>query len=297
MLMNSIPDLNQHLDQQMTSNAGKNLFAQNNDHLAFLPLSSDLKKKLQSLSDKQEDLLLNNICKRSLEAFYSINQYYYFSEDDKVALRNIYLSLLQHIKTTEKLRGYEKSHFGNLRRWLLLTNPFALKLYGSQYSQIPAVVCEEYELQLQMDILNIIPDKIKEPLLDIGCGQNGNLVKHLRHNGIHAFGFDRLINNADGLYNADWLNIDYGIEQWGTIVSNLGFSNHFNHHHQRVDGRIAEYASTYMQILHSLKPEGTFHYAPSLPFIEPLLDKKRFSITSINITGTSYQTTIITRKK
>jgi hypothetical protein len=157
------------------------------------------------------------------------------------------------------------------------------------------VVCEEYERQLQMNILNINPDNIKEPLLDIGCGQSGNLVKHLRHKGIHALGFDRLTDNADGLYNADWLNIDYGIEQWGTIVSNLGFSNHFNHHHQRVDGRFAEYAGIYMQILESLKPGGSFHYAPGLPFIEALLDKKCYSITSINIPGTSYQTTIITK--
>lgn len=63
------------------------------------------------------------------------------------------------------------------------------------------------------------------------------------------------------------------MKKWGTIVSNLGFSNHFNHHNLREDGNFIKYAKTYMNILYSLKPGECFHYAPDLPFIEKYLDE------------------------
>jgi hypothetical protein len=62
----------------------------------------------------------------------------------------------------------------------------------------------------------------------------------------------------------------------GTITSNLGFSNHFNHHHLRKDGHFIEYAKTFMDILNSLKIGGSFYYAPDLPFIEKYLDRSKF---------------------
>jgi hypothetical protein len=69
----------------------------------------------------------------------------------------------------------------------------------------------------------------------------------------------------------------------GTITSNLGFSNHFNHHHLRKDGHFIEYAKTFMDILNSLKIGGSFYYAPDLPFIEKYLDRVKYRIKTHNI--------------
>ena len=79
-------------------------------------------------------------------------------------------------------------------------------------------------------------------------------------------------------YATDWLEYDYGEEKWGTIISNLSFSNHFNHHNLRENGNYIEYGKTYMNILYSLKIDGSFHYAPDLPFIEKYLDGNQFEL-------------------
>ena len=75
---------------------------------------------------------------------------------------------------------------------------------------------------------------------------------------------------------------------WGTIISNLGFSNHFRHHHLRNDGDYLDYARKYMEILQSLKPGGAFYYAPDLPFIESYLDPQKYRITKREIPRTGF---------
>ena len=114
--------------------------------------------------------------------------------------------------------------------------------------------------------------------MDIGCGKQGRLMKFLKNNGIEVYGIDRFFFADNNVINSDWLEYDYGIEKWGTIVSNLGFSNHFKHHNLRQDGNIIEYGKKYMEILRSLKIGGRFHYAPGLPFIEEYLDNTQFRI-------------------
>jgi len=91
------------------------------------------------------------------------------------------------------------------------------------------------------------------------------------------------------------LKYDYGNEKWGTIVSNLGFSNHFLHHNSREDGNHIGYGKTYMNILKSLKAGGCFHYAPDLSFIEKYLDNKQFDLRKYDINEYHFRTSIIKR--
>jgi hypothetical protein len=135
---------------------------------------------------------------------------------------------------------------------------------------------------LHITNLRIDINKLVQPALDNGCGKNGYLVDYLRKNNITAFGIDRYSTQLPFINQSDWLEHDYGKNSWGTIVSHLGFSNHFKHHHSKEEGNYLEYGNTFMKILQSLKVEGNFHYTPGLPFIENYLDSKNFEATVYN---------------
>lgn len=156
--------------------------------------------------------------------------------------------------------------------------------------------CFCYSPSLQMRILGLEPGAIREPLLDIGCGPEALLVRALHGRGIRAFGIDRSIaRREDYLAEAGWEGRDFGAELWGTIVSNLAFSNHFIYHYIREDGADIAYLRRYMDILAALEPGGSFRYAPSLPFVERHLDRARYSVeTSRLVEGAG--ATIVTKR-
>ncbi len=288
--------IEQHINTQLKYNSGKNLFAQRDGLFRFMDLPDAIMLDLKTITKSKEIALINMATSKSLEAFYKLNQYYYFSNGDKEKLKAIYANLLQYLKCHNDLFLYEENHYNNLRRWLAETNPFAMKLYADKNEILQGVVCKEYNALLQLDLLHIDLDSIEEPVLDIGCGKNGELVNFLRKSGIEAFGFDRSLADTAYCKNFDWFDFKFEKEKWGTIISNLGFSNHFNHHHLRTDGNYVAYAQTYMQILHSLKLGGTFYYAPGLPFIEKFIDKTKFNIYTHKVFNTNYKTTIIRKK-
>jgi len=150
---------------------------------------------------------------------------------------------------------------------------------------------------LLIEILQIDLDQIIEPVLDIGCGKQGNLVLFLRQNGIDSYGFDRFAYNNLALSNSDWFEYKFEKDKWGTIISNLGFSNHFRNHHFRNDGNFIDYAKKYMDILSSLKIGGSFHYAPDLPLVEQYLDKDKYQLTRHRIENYEFKSTRINRLK
>ena len=82
---------------------------------------------------------------------------------------------------------------------------------------------------------------LMEPILDVGCGKKGLLVKYLSYQGFSIVGIDRFSFTESNLFTADWLEYEYGNNHWGTIISNLGFSNHFIHHNLRDDGNYLAY--------------------------------------------------------
>ena len=172
-------------------------------------------------------------------------------------------------------------------------NAFGGKLYENAGPFIEPVACSEYSAALQLGILAIDPESLMQPVLDVGCRKEGNLVKFLEKQGIEVCGIDRFSFEATNLFTCDWLEFDFGRSKWGTIISNLGFSNHFNHHHLREDGHYIAYAKAYMDILHGLKPGGSFYYAPDLPFIEKYLDKEQFQVSSHAVEGVDYYASVV----
>lgn len=113
--------------------------------------------------------------------------------------------------------------------------------------------------------------------------------------GFEVFGIDREVIPAQTIFNESWLEFDYGVSSWGTIISHLGFTNHFRHHHVKISGGHLQYANTFLRILHALKIGGSFYYAPDLPFIEAFLNPLQFSVTKNLITGTPFYSSCIKR--
>jgi len=266
------------IENQLAFNAGKNLFHEEAiSSLAFTPETLAVIERFGEIDITTENLLIDYLTSRVLQEFCRVNQYYSFDKQNRKDLRDIYINLFSAIRnpeTTRKLTA--RNHYSNLKKWLLKANAFAEKIYIPKDKLVKPLACHEYSAELQIEILQIDIDKIASPVLDIGCGKQGNLVKYFRANGIEAYGCDRFAEESPFLNCLDWFEFEYGKNKWGTISSNLGFSNHFNHHHLRNDGHFIEYAKTYMDILNSLKIGGSFHYAPGLPFIEKYLDRSKF---------------------
>jgi hypothetical protein len=287
------------IDQQLVFNQGKNIFKEDADKpLSFVVETITAVSSMNQIDREQEEILIDHVTDKAIEEFCRMNQYYAFNTAAKNDLRNIYRDLFHNLRgNAHPLKTIEKNHYENLKQWLQNTNPFAGVLYANAESEINPVACAEYAADLQFEVLHLDLETMMEPLLDIGCGREGNLVKYLNSVGIEAYGIDRFSFSDTFLLQADWLEYNYGTGKWGTITSNLGFSNHFKHHHLRADGNYLEYGKKYMEILTSLKTGGSFHYAPDLPFIEQFLESEKFRIKQYHIDTSGFKTSRITSIK
>ena len=288
-----------NIDLQINHNRSKNLLCNSTkDVLSFAPETIINIGLIRKMNGREQELLINYTIQKVLQEFCRINQYISFSDQDKKSLSNLYSGLLHKIKESkESPQTLAKKHYLNLTNWLIKSNPFVQKLYSNQGRYLEAVCCSEYNADLQIKLLQIDLALLPEPILDIGCGEKSMLVHYLREKGFDAYGIDRFSSDSDFTQSADWLEYDYGKNRWGTIISNLGFSNHFYHNHLRKDGNYVSYAKRYMEILHSLKFGGCFHYAPALPFIEQFLDDKEFQVSNFEIENIEYQSTTVKRIK
>ena len=145
------------------------------------------------------------------------------------------------------------------------------------------VVCSEYSATLQLAVLGLGAETLREPVLDLGCGEHAELVVALRQRGIEAFGIDRVARPAPFVLLGDWFSRRLDPETWGTVISHMAFSNHFVHQDRRGGPEAALYAQKYMEILRSLLPGGTFAYAPDLPFIEEHLPEDEYAVERVSV--------------
>ncbi|HEX2919684.1 MAG TPA: class I SAM-dependent methyltransferase [Bacteroidales bacterium] len=287
------------LERQFKYNQGKNLFFDSiGDSLKFSPETLKSIEKIDSIDAETESLLIDYLTNRAIEEFCHTNQYYTIDIQAKSSLRYIYVDLFTSLKAHKtSIDSVAKNHYVKISEWLRKTNAFAEKIYSLEGEKIEPVACSEYSPDLQIKILQIDINNILEPVLDIGCGREGNLVHFLRGKDIDAHGFDRFASGNVFLHNSDWFDYEFEKDKWGTITSNLGFSNHFQHNHFRNDGNYIDYARKYMEILNALKPGGSFHYAPDLPFIEQYLDKGKYLITKQRIGSYKVSSTNVKRLK
>lgn len=180
---------------------------------------------------------------------------------------------VSHVKNHQQnLRWMTEKLFQQLVRTLIRSNGLALFWFDNRKCLwLKRSPCEEYSADFQLSLYGLDLALLKEPVLDIGCGQYAWLVETLRDHGINAYGLERFPSKKNYIISIDWFDYSFNECTWGTILSNMAFSNHFWHHHLRKDGQPHAYAKKYMEILYSLKPGGVFIYTPGLPFMEKIL--------------------------
>jgi hypothetical protein len=138
-----------------------------------------------------------------------------------------------------------------------------------------------YSPELQLEVLGVALDTMREPVLDVGCGAEALLVRFLRTAGKVAHGVDALASGGELATRADWLAFDYGTARFGTIVSHLAFTLHFMHQEMKRSDLAFEYARAYMRIVRALAKGGAFAYIPGVPFIESLLAPREFQVLRV----------------
>lgn len=286
------------IDTQIAFNQGKNILLDKLDAFQFTTETVNAISNVEGLTANATQYLIDYATNKAIEGFCSVNQYYSFSSKTKSELRQIYSELFESVQQKkDSVEHISKEHYNKLKHFIKRSNPFAEKIYTNEVVEVKPVACAEYSPELQLHILKLDSTRIRQAVLDIGCGIQGHLVNHLNKQGVEAYGIDRFRFTSSNLITADWLEYDYGNKKWGTIVSNLGFSNHFMHHNLRADGNYVAYGKTYMRILNALKVGGCFHYAPDLPFIEAYLDQSQFALSKYEINNDGFKTTVIKRIK
>lgn len=269
--------------------------------LPFFETAESLLEKFKRPDIKSEKSLIDYLTDEALQKFCTMNQYFSFNTKSVEELKLIFAGLNEKIKAIDSqtdqdtLEQLTHEHNQELNNWLVQTNAFAGKMYAPDQDTVQTVPCSEYAPDLQLEILQIDLKKLRQPVLDVGCGREINLVNYLREKEFEIYGIDRFDNNNPYYQKCDWLEYDFGTQKWGSIISNLGFSNHFIHHNLRVDGNYREYARKYMEILDSLQSGGSFYYAPDLPFIEKHLDRFKYECTTFNIPGYKFKASRVTR--
>jgi len=269
--------------------------------LPFFETAESLLEKFKRPDIQSEDLLIDFLTDEALQKFCTMNQYFSFNTKSVDELKLIFTRLNEKIKTIENqtdqqaLELLTHEHNQKINDWLVQTNAFAGKMYAPNQDAVQAVACSEYAPDLQLEILQIDLNKLRQPVLDIGCGKEMNLVNYLREKEFEVYGIDRFNNDNPFYKKQDWLEYDFETQKWGSIISNLGFSNHFIHHNLRVDGNYREYARKYMEILNALQSGGSFYYAPDLPFIEKHLDRFKYECTTFDIPGSKFKASRVTR--
>jgi hypothetical protein len=277
------------IDNQLKESRGKNIFYEIPGLLSFNNDTIRSISELKSISSDVCKLLIEHTTNKAIEEFCRVNQYFAFNSESRSDLQEVYADLLSAIHEKKlSVEQISEKHYLQLKKWVTKHNAFAEKMYSREEEKLDVVPCSEYDPEFQLQILGIADIELLSPILDIGCGQSGNLVNYLNDKGYTAFGIDRYSFTSQNLAQADWLEYNYGDQQWGTIISNLGFSNHFRHHNLRNDGDFVTYAKTFMNILQSLRLGGSFFYAPDLPFVEKYLDKTQYTLFKNTLSDSNF---------
>jgi hypothetical protein len=145
---------------------------------------------------------------------------------------------------------------------------------------LQTVPCEEYSPRFQLEVLGIDLKEVEQPILDIGCGAEGKLVKFLREQGLDAFGLDRFAPGGDAFVQEDWFSFDYARRKWRTFIAHQSLSTHFVFNYLNNVPAADQYTVLFKKILFHLTPLGALYYAPGLPFFEEELEEDpRYEIT------------------
>lgn len=240
------------LIEDIIINAFRKDFFNNPKLLNFnMKLDNFLKKDLETISKYYSYYLLKNL--REYNQYINLN---------KEEIKNLEFFILENLNSKD---------FGDkLLKYLKAYPEISILEDNLEIGKIP---CSLYSAKSQIKYLNLDINNLLEPVLDIGCGYDGKLVNYLNELEYDAFGIDLYIDeNNKNLKSANWLEYQYEKNKYGTIISHMAFSNHFNRENKKLESDYILYGKKYIEILNSLKVNGNFFYAPSVEFIEDPLE-------------------------
>lgn len=289
------------IDQRMRNRQGESLpvfLARTRPHRSNLAAQARwvFANRNKVTSFFEDESLVRALVSHSIEQVkdfvYSRNQFLDLDRTARATLRMEYSWFFAHVKDelaqaqsaddySERLERLTLTHLANLSIGLRKT----IKSVEHRDAFLMDVPCGEYSPANQISILHL-SQPLMEPVLDVGCGSQANLVRHLYAAGVEVLGIDRSAPAVPFCQTCSWDDFDYGPACWGTIIAHQSFSTHFIFNHQHSQSGAQQMASTLMHILQGLKPGGRLVYTPGLPFIEPYLARKDgFQVKRHAITG------------
>jgi len=206
------------------------------------------------------------------------NQYIEFTELQTEILKKLYKTLIINLKKVPPhLMEIQIEKIVNKHRIKLLT--IFQEIIYSQNEIVQKKLCSEYSLILQIQVLRLEISSLLEPILDVGCGEKALFVKECIFNKKEVSGIDQyIVQDLSNIFCKNWLEYDYKMNKWGSIISHMAFTNHFKYHISNQTNYINLYEKKYFEILESLKIGGSFYYSPSIPEIEQNIDSKNYEI-------------------
>ncbi len=274
------------LQRQIDLNKSKNMLYTHLDQT--IEIDPDFLAVLEELCSKDgenfpETTLQNAVSFTSkvlLKRLYSANQFLQIDEKKMHDLERIYRHTWKKILKTKNIYSSLKNyHYPALTRWIAGLYPESFVEQLKSTPVVGHVFCEEYSPELQIRLLRIDLRTFKQPLLDVGCGSSAGLVRYLRMFQVEAYGFDRHIEKGETyLQQSDWFNYRFEPGAWGTITSNMAFTNHFIYVYHHDKTQLSLYERKFYEILESLVVGGSFRYAPSVPFIEQNLEVSKYQV-------------------
>jgi hypothetical protein len=274
------------IEQQLDINKSKNLLYKNVTQIMSVEPSflAALEELLNSNGgDKSEEIhseFISFAAKELVKRLYSINPYLRVSKVQVGNLEQIYHRTWQRmIKTGNIKTTLNEFNYPELSKWLAALYPEKFQQSLKFTSGIGHVTYEEYSAELQIELLGIDIARIKQPVIDIGCGSQANLVKYFRSLDVEAYGIDRqLVEHESYLTQVDWFDFYFEPGRWGTVISNMGFTNHLNYAYLQDISQLEHYLLKMREIIESLSVYGCFYYAPGLPYIEDKLSAKSYTV-------------------
>lgn len=151
-----------------------------------------------------------------------------------------------------------------------------------------------YTPEFQLEIFGINPKTVKEPVLDVSCGQDPQLIHYLRIKGVNAYGADYDAPEGSYIKRASWTNSNFGHNKWGTILSNIDVANTINTAIKENSDAVKGLSLAYFNLLGCLKKGGEFIYAPPIPVLEAELSPEMFEVKHEKVSN-DLERTVITK--
>ncbi len=217
---------------------------------------------------------------------YERNQFVNFTAEYDELLKSEYADFMQQIRAALQRSGSQAElqieMVGVLKvhheRLCLIMASYCVTYQDNDLRANPllrTVPCEEYSAGFQLAVLGVGLHELVEPVLDLGCGTNGTLVKYLRERKVAAYGVDRLAPEGPFFFRSDWFEFDYASQPWGTVLAHQSLSTHFIYSYLHQPASIEKFAQLCMKILNSLPTGSSLCYAPGMPFFESQVEKMR----------------------